>query len=82
QLHYEAGSRGYQKRGISWGGVSGDVDYFLAYTDTEFDGYQRHARGDGKGAMANIGWQITPDLQTRFFVRYRETNHETPGRLT
>ncbi|KAG1251079.1 hypothetical protein G6F68_012463 [Rhizopus microsporus] len=32
--------------------------------------------------MANIGWQITPDLQTRFFVRYRETNHETPGRLT
>ena len=82
QLHYEAGSRGYQKRGISWGGVSGDVDYFLAYTDTEFDGYQRHAAGDGKGAMANIGWQITPDLQTRFFVRYRETNHETPGRLT
>lgn len=82
QLHYEAGSRGYQKRGISWGGVSGDVDYFLAYTDTEFDGYQRHARGDGKGAMANVGWQIAPDLQTRFFVRYRETNHETPGRLT
>ena len=65
QLHYEAGSRGYQKRGLSWGGVNGDVDYFLAYTDTEFDGYQRHAHGDGKGAMANIGWQITPDLQTR-----------------
>lgn len=82
QLHYEAGSRGYQKRGLSWGGVNGNVDYFLAYTDTEFDGYQRHAHGDGKGAMANIGWQITPDLQTRFFVRYRETNHETPGRLT
>ncbi|WP_312236747.1 TonB-dependent receptor [Stenotrophomonas sp.] len=82
EVQYEAGSRGYQKRSVGYGGVSGDVDYFLAYTDTEFDGYQRHASGDGKGAMANLGWQITPQLETRFFVRYRETNHETPGRLT
>ncbi len=82
ELQYEAGSRGYQKRSIGYGGVSGDVDYYLAYTDTESDGYQRHAASDGKGAMANLGWQITPTLETRFFVRYRETNHETPGRLT
>jgi iron complex outermembrane receptor protein len=82
EVQYEAGSLGYQKRSVGYGGVSGDVDYFLAYTDTEFDGYQRHASGDGKGAMANLGWQITPQLETRFFVRYRETNHETPGRLT
>ncbi|WP_314401714.1 TonB-dependent receptor family protein [Stenotrophomonas rhizophila] len=82
ELQYEAGSRGYQKRSAGYGGVSGDVDYYLAYTDTESDGYQRHAASDGKGAMANLGWQITPTLETRFFVRYRETNHETPGRLT
>ncbi len=81
-VQYDAGSRGYQKRSIGYGGVSGDVDYYLAYTDTEADGYQRHAASDGKGAMANLGWQITPQLETRFFVRYRETNHETPGRLT
>ncbi len=82
ELQYEAGSRGYQKRSIGYGGVNGDVDYYLAYTDTESDGYQRHAASDGKGAMANLGWQISPTLETRFFVRYRETNHETPGRLT
>jgi len=82
ELQYEAGSRGYQKRSIGYGGVSGDVDYYLAYTDAESDGYQRHAASDGKGAMANLGWQISPTLETRFFVRYRETNHETPGRLT
>lgn len=82
ELQYEAGSRGYHKRSIGYGGVSGDVDYYLTYTDTESDGYQRHAASDGKGAMANLGWQITPTLETRFFVRYRETNHETPGRLT
>jgi iron complex outermembrane receptor protein len=82
ELHYEAGARGYQKRGISLGGVHDAVDYFLAYTDTEYDGYQQHAAGKGKGAVANIGWQLTPDLETRFFLRYRETDHETPGRLT
>jgi len=82
ELHYEAGARGYQKRGISVGGVHDAVDYFLAYTDTEYDGYQQHAAGKGKGAVANLGWQLTPDLETRFFLRYRETDHETPGRLT
>jgi len=82
ELHYEAGARGYQKRGISLGGARDAVDYFLAYTDTEYDGYQQHAAGKGKGAVANIGWQLTPDLETRFFLRYRETDHETPGRLT
>ncbi len=82
ELHYEAGSRGYQRRSVGYGGEQGALDYYLNYADTEFDGYQKHASGDGKGAMANIGWQITPQLQTRFFLRYRETNHETPGRLT
>lgn len=82
ELHYEAGARGYQKRGISLGGVRDAVDYFIAYTDTEYDGYQQHAAGKGKGAVANLGWQLTPDLETRFFLRYRETDHETPGRLT
>ncbi|WP_313210737.1 TonB-dependent receptor [Stenotrophomonas sp.] len=82
ELHYEAGARGYQKRGISVGGLHDAVDYFLAYTDTEYDGYQQHAAGKGKGAVANIGWQLTPQLETRFFLRYRETDHETPGRLT
>lgn len=82
ELHYEAGSYGYQKREIGYGGVRGNLDYYLAYTDDEYDGYQRHASGNGNGAMANIGWQVTPDLETRFYLRYRSTEHQTPGRLT
>lgn len=82
ELRYEAGSFGYRKRHAAYGGMQGDVDYYLAYTDVEHDGYQRHAASSGRGAMANIGWQLTPDLETRFFLRYRETDHQTPGRLT
>lgn len=81
-LHYEAGSRGYQKRSLGYGDQQGAVDYYFAYTDTEYDGYQRHAAGSGNGAIFNIGWQINPALETRFYLRYRETEHQTPGRLT
>jgi len=82
ELRYEAGSHGYRKRSVGHGGARGDVDYYLAYTDSRYDGYQRHAAGDGKGAMANVGWRITPELETRLYLRYRETAHQTPGRLT
>jgi len=82
ELRLEAGSHGYQKRSLGYGGAHGDLDYYLAYTDTEYDGYQQHASGSGRGAMANLGWRINPDLETRFYVRYRETEHDTPGRLT
>lgn len=82
ELRYEAGRYGYQKRSLGYGGVAGEVDYYAAYTDSEYDGYQQHAAGQGRGAMANVGWQLGPDVQTRFFLRYRQTEHDTPGRLT
>lgn len=82
ELHYEAGSRGYRKYGASSGGARGGLDYYLAWTGTRYDGYQHHASGDGKGVAGTVGWQISPVLETRFYLRYRETFHLTPGRLT
>lgn len=82
ELHQETGSRGYRKTGIASGGTAGDLDYFLAWADTRYDGYQQHASGNGRGVVANFGWQPGPDLETRLYLRYRETFHLTPGRLT
>ncbi|MFV3384363.1 TonB-dependent receptor family protein [Pseudomonas sp. NY15364] len=82
QLRYEAGSRGYQKRSIASGQVLGDFDYYFALTDSETDGYQDHSSGKGKGVAANFGYRLNENLETRFYLRYRETEHETPGRLT
>lgn len=81
-LRYEAGSYGWQKRYLSSGGVSGPVDYFVALTDSDYDGYQRHSSGDSRGLMANVGYQFNEALSTRFYLRYRETEHQTPGRIT
>ncbi|NNJ14971.1 TonB-dependent receptor [Pseudomonas putida CSV86] len=82
QLRYEAGSRGYQKRHISSGQVLGDFDYYVALTDTGYDGYQDHSSGSGKGVAANFGYRFNPDLETRFYLRYRETDNDLAGRLT
>lgn len=82
QLRYEAGSHGYQKRSIASGQVLGDVDYYLNLTDSHYDGYQDHASGQGKGIAGNVGYRLNDSLETRFYLRYRETEHDTPGRLS
>ena len=82
QLRMEAGSDGYLKRHIASGQVIGDLDYYVGITDMHYDGQQDHAAGSGKGVVANVGLQLTPDLETRFYLRYRETEHQSPGRLT
>ena len=82
QLRYELGSRGYGQREISSGQVSGDADYYISLTDSESDGYQHQSAGSGKGVAANFGYRFNPDLETRFYLRYRETTNDTPGKLT
>ncbi|MNZ10555.1 vitamin B12/cobalamin outer membrane transporter [compost metagenome] len=82
QLRYEIGSRGYAKRQISSGQVLGDLDYYVALTDSEYDGYQDHSSGSSKGIAANVGYRFNPNLKTRFYLRYRETENDLAGRLT
>ncbi|MBC3953665.1 TonB-dependent receptor family protein [Pseudomonas triticifolii] len=82
QVRYEAGNHGYSKRQISSGDVLGDLDYYVALTESSYDGFQDHSAGGSKGMTANVGYRFSPDLETRFFFRYRETDNDSPGRLT
>ncbi|MCQ9472871.1 TonB-dependent receptor [Pseudomonas alliivorans] len=82
QVRYETGSHGYAKRQISSGDALGNLDYYVALTDSNYDGFQDHSAGGSKGIAANVGYRFSPDLETRFFFRYRETDNDSPGRLT
>ncbi|MFJ1336689.1 TonB-dependent receptor family protein [Pseudomonas caricapapayae] len=82
QVRYELGSRGYAKRQVSSGQVLGDLDYYVALTDSEYDGYQEHSSGSSKGIAANVGYRFSPSLETRFYLRYRETENDLAGRLS
>ena len=81
QLRYEAGSHGYTKRQISSGQVLGDLDYYVSLTDSNYDGFQDQSSGGSKGIAANVGYRFNPNIETRFYFRYRETDNDTPGRL-
>lgn len=82
RVRYEAGSHGYAQREISSGQVLGDADYYISLTDTDYDGFQQQSAGSGKGVAANFGYRFNPDLETRFYLRYRETANDSPGKLT
>lgn len=80
----EAGSFGWRKQQLSVGGVSesGDNDYYVSVTNSERRGYQKWTNVDAKGIVGNFGFRLTPQLETRLFVRYREEYHQNAGALT
>lgn len=82
RVRYEVGSHGYGQQEISSGQVLGDADYYVSLTGTQYDGFEDHSSGSGKGVAANVGYRFNPDLETRFYFRYRETDNDTPGKLT
>lgn len=82
QVRYEVGSQGYRKRQISSGQVLGNADYYVSLTDSDSDGYQRHAKASTQGIAANVGYRFNSNLETRFYLRYRETENQLAGRIT
>ncbi|KFE51268.1 TonB-dependent receptor family protein [Pseudomonas syringae] len=82
QVRYAMGSHGYQQRQISSGQVVGDFDYYVSLTDAKSDGYQDHTASQSQGVIANFGYRLSPSLETRFYIRHRETDNELAGRVT
>lgn len=78
----EGGSYGYQKGQLASGGQFGNIDYYVSATYSHREGYQQQSEGRSFGVLGNIGIQLTPDIETRFYIRYRETKNDTPGSLT
>ncbi|MNR90284.1 ferrichrome outer membrane transporter [compost metagenome] len=81
---FEAGSFGWRKQQLSVGGVtaSGDTDYYVSVSNSERRGYQKWTNVEAKGIVGNFGFRLTPQLETRLFVRYREEYHQNPALLT
>lgn len=78
----EGGSQGYFKGQASTGGQFGNVDYYISGTYGRRDGYQIQSASKNWGLQGNIGIQITPAIETRFYGRFRKTWNDTPGAIT
>lgn len=79
---FDAGSFGYFKGAASTGGVWGTADYFSTLSLSQIDGWRQHSNGDAIRFSGNLGYQVTPDVETRFYLAAASTNQRIPGEIT
>lgn len=80
-LRVEAGSFGYLRAFAGGGFASGNTDIYAAVTRTELDGFRAHSRQRSVRLLANAGWRLSEQVETRFYLAYVTTNSELPGSL-
>lgn len=78
----DVGSFGFVKSTINSGGVSGPVDYFINLSANREDGYREHSEQEMVRLNANIGYRLSKNAETRFYVNANTWNGELPGEVT
>lgn len=82
QARVEAGSFGYVKEQLSSGSVIGKSDYYISVTNSYRAGYQDNTKSTNFGVNFNYGYKFNDRVDTRLFVRYRQTSEGNPFYLT
>jgi iron complex outermembrane receptor protein len=78
----DAGSFGYRRAQASTGAADGPVDYFITASAERFDGFRDHSNGHQERLSGNIGYQFSPDAETRFYVNANTWRSRLPGEVT
>ncbi len=81
-VRVDAGSFGFHKLAASSGGVSGPVDYFMAGTWQEQDGFRDHSDGESVRGSLNVGYRLTEAIETRFYLNANDVDQRIPGSVT
>lgn len=78
----DIGSFGYRKLSASSGGVSGAFDYFITGTWQEQDGFRDHSDGESVRGSINLGYRLSRNVETRFYVNANNVDQRIPGSVT
>jgi len=81
-LRAEGGSFDYQRYQAAVAGQQGAVDGYASFSHVEQDGFRDHARQRNGRFFGNLGFQLTPHIESRFYTTVVDTNSELPGNLT
>lgn len=82
QARFEAGSFGYSKGQISSGQVIGPFDYYASFSGFTLNGFRQHSQDSNVRFDGNIGYQVTPNLETRFYLDFAHEYMKYPYTLT
>lgn len=75
----DIGSFGFRRLQASTGGVHGDVDGFITGSWLKQDGFRDHSGGESHRASGNLGWRISDNVETRFYINAAHIRQDIPG---
>ena len=78
----DLGSFGLHKTAVSSGGVSGAADYFITGTWQEQDGFREHSWGESVRGSMNVGYRLSENVETRFYLNANWVHQRIPGAVT
>ena len=82
ETRFDAGSFGYVRGQASTAGVNGPYDWFVTGSAQREDGFRFHSSGNIERLNANLGYQFSPDAETRFYINANSWRQRLPGELT
>jgi iron complex outermembrane receptor protein len=78
----DAGAFGYRRLQASAGGVNGPWDGFLTASTQAAEGFRDHSDGHSTRVSGNVGYQFSPDFETRFYLNANDVRQRIPGSVT
>lgn len=82
QARADAGSFGWRRLQMSSGFEGEQADGFITGSSQRQDGFRDHSAGDSQRVSANLGWRLSANAETRFYVTGVRIRQELPGSLT
>ena len=82
QASADIGSFGFHRLQASSGGAKGPFDFFVTGSWQEADGFRDHSWGESTRASANLGYKLSPNVETRFYFNASDIMQRIPGAVT
>jgi iron complex outermembrane receptor protein len=75
----DMGAFGYRRLQANVGGANGPWDGFVTASTQAASGFRDHSSGSSTRLSGNVGYQISPDVETRFYFNANEVRQRIPG---
>lgn len=78
----DMGAFGFKRLQANVGGANGPWDGFVTASTQASDGFRDHSNGHATRLSGNVGYQFSPDAETRFYFNANEVRQRIPGTVT
>lgn len=78
----DIGAFGFKRLQANAGGANGPWDGFVTAATQASDGFRDHSFGSSTRVSGNVGYQFSPDAETRFYFNANEVRQRIPGTVT